>query len=330
MPSAERTDFKAWSALQRRVLSAEEQNRPAVEGICETLFSHPELSREEFFSCGYLCDVLKKRGFSVETPVAGLPTAFRAQIGSGAPRVAFLAEYDALPGYGADGKSPAHACGHNVQLGALYGAAIGLIGSGAMDEPDGTVRFMAVPAEEGLEIQNRKKLIDEGKIRAFNGKQEFIRLGLFDGVSAALMQHTAQGDKVSAGGAGGLCVVQKLVRYTGKSAHPVNAHSGVNALTAARIGLNAADHMRDTMPGVYFHYTITECGAVNVIPDKVTLEAHVRGWDINYIKECNETINRCLKADAYAAGAEIEITDFSETLFSNEQADLKAIVLGCI
>lgn len=222
----------------------------------------------------------------------------------------------------------AHACGHNVQLGALYGAAIGQIGSGAMGELDGTVRFMAVPAEEGLEIQNRKKLIDEGKIRAFNGKQEFIRLGLFDGVSAALMQHTAQGDKVSAGGAGGLCVVPKLVRYTGKSAHPVNAHSGVNALTAARIELDAADHMRDTMPGVYFHYTITECGgAVNVIPDKVTLEAHVRGWDINYIKECNETINRCLKAGAYAAGAKIEITDFSGTLFSNEQADLKAIVL---
>lgn len=88
--------------------------------------------------------------------------------------VALMGELDAilLPEYPYADKTTgaAHACGHNVQLGALYGAAIGLIGSGAMGELDGTVRFMAIPAEEGLEIQNRKKLIDEGKIRAFNGK----------------------------------------------------------------------------------------------------------------------------------------------------------------
>lgn len=140
-------------------------------------------------------------------------------------------------------RPPAHACGHNVQLGALYGAAIGLANSGAMRELDGTVRLMAVPAEEGINISGREALIRAGKIKTFNGKQEFIRLGLFDGVSAALMQHTSQGDKVSAGGAGGLCVVPKLVRYRGRSAHPVNAHIGVNALMAARIGLDAVDHM---------------------------------------------------------------------------------------
>ena len=100
-----------------------------------------------------------------------------------------------------------------MQLGALYGAAIGLVNSGAMRELDGTVRLMAVSAEEGINISGREALIRAGKIKTFNGKQEFIRLGLFDGVSAALMQHTSQGDKVSAGGAGGLCVVPKLVRY---------------------------------------------------------------------------------------------------------------------
>lgn len=116
------------------------------------------------------------------------------------------------------------------------------------------------------------------------------------------MQHTTQGDKASAGGPGGLCVVPKLVRYKGRSAHPVNAHIGVNALTATRIGLAAVDHMRDTMPGIYFHYIITECrGAVNIIPDLVTIAAHVRGWDTGYIKECNEIVNRCLRASALAA-----------------------------
>lgn len=123
-------------------------------------------------------------------------------------------------------------------------------------------------------------------------------------------------------------MVPIIIRYRGKVVHPVNAHAGVNALTAARIGLDAVDHMRDTMPGIYFHYTITEChGAVNVTPDLVTLEAHVRGWDIGHIKECNEIINRCLRAGAMAAGAEVEIHDFSGTLYFNEQEDLKRPVL---
>ena len=82
-------------------------------------------------------------------------------------------------------RPPAHACGHNVQLGALYGAAIGLVNSGAMRELDGTVRLMAVSAEEGINISGREALIRAGKIKTFNGKQEFIRLGLFDGAYLA-------------------------------------------------------------------------------------------------------------------------------------------------
>ena len=86
--------------------------------------------------------------------------------------------------------------------------------------------------------------------------------------------------------------------------------------------------MRDTMPGVYFHYIITEYrGAVNVIPDLATIEAHVRGRDTGYIKECSEVISRCLRTGALAVGAEVEISDFSGTLSFNEQPDLKRIVL---
>ena len=121
--------------------------------------------------------------------------------------VALIGELDAilLPNYPYADKATgaAHACGHNVQLGALYGAAIGLIKSGAMQALDGSVRFMAVPAEEGIEIGKREALINAGKIKVFNGKQEFIRLGLFDGVSAALMQHTSQGVRFPPGGRAG-------------------------------------------------------------------------------------------------------------------------------
>ena len=193
--------------------------------------------RAAFASLGLSC--------RTEQAITGLTADVRGR--SDEATIALMGELDAilLPDYPYADKATgaAHVCGHNVQLGALYGAAIGLVNSGAMRELDGTVRLMVVPAEEGINISGREALIRAEKIKTFNGKQEFIRLGLFDGVSAALMQHTSQGDKVSAGGAGGLCVVPKLMRYRGRSAHPVNAHIGVNALTAARIGLDAVDHV---------------------------------------------------------------------------------------
>ena len=46
----------------------------------------------------YLKEQLEALGFTVTAPIGGLPTAFRAEYGSGHPKVAFLAEYDALPG----------------------------------------------------------------------------------------------------------------------------------------------------------------------------------------------------------------------------------------
>lgn len=318
--------------LKKRICNTIEENQAAFIALGHQILLDPETAFSEFKTAEKIKKALSSLGLSCRTEQAITGVVADASGRSTDATIALMGELDAilLPDYPyADpATGAAHACGHNVQLGALYGAAIGLIQSGAMAELDGTVRFMAIPAEEGIEISKREALIRTGKIKTFNGKQEFIRLGLFDGINAALMQHTSQGDMVSAGGPGGLCVVPKVVRYSGKTVHPVNAHAGVNALTAARIGLNAVDHMRDTMPGIYFHYTITEChGAVNVTPDLVTLEAHVRGWDVNYIRECNETINRCLRAGAMAAGAEVEIHDFSGTLFFNEQPELKQIVL---
>ena len=64
----------------------------------------------------------------------------------------------------------------------------------------GDVVMMGVPAEECIEITYRKKLRDEGKLWFISGKQEFLRLGEFDDIDAAIMQHTAIiNDEYSAG-----------------------------------------------------------------------------------------------------------------------------------
>ena len=72
-----------------------------AELICEVsdkIWSYAELSLQEFKSCEIYCKVLKDEGFTVESPYAGIETAFKASFGSGKPVIGILGEYDALSG----------------------------------------------------------------------------------------------------------------------------------------------------------------------------------------------------------------------------------------
>ena len=89
------------------------------QDIARHIHAKPEVSNYEFFACETLSNQLKEEGFEVKVDVAGHRTAFDARYKSSKPGpvVAFLAEYDALPGIG-------HACGHN-----LFGATSSLAGA---------------------------------------------------------------------------------------------------------------------------------------------------------------------------------------------------------
>ena len=61
---------------------------------------------------------------------------------------------------------------------------------GVMDNWCGSVRLMAVPAEELIEIGYREELRKQGIIKYFGGKVEFLHRGYYDGVDIAYMVHT--------------------------------------------------------------------------------------------------------------------------------------------
>jgi metal-dependent amidase/aminoacylase/carboxypeptidase family protein len=80
--------------------------------LSEKLFDYAEMPYHELKSSKAMAELLKKAGFEVEYPFfqqeLGYGSAFRATLKNGAePKVAFLAEYDALAGIG-------HGCGHNL------------------------------------------------------------------------------------------------------------------------------------------------------------------------------------------------------------------------
>jgi len=113
------------NALQQRLVTAIENARETIIQVSHNIHDHPELGGEEVFSSNLLIETLESYGFEVERGFAEIPTAFCARKGrAGRPRVAFLAEYDALPGLG-------HACGHNVIATSALAAGIGL---GSLDD----------------------------------------------------------------------------------------------------------------------------------------------------------------------------------------------------
>ena len=111
----------------KKYLDVIDQNASLFTDVSDKIWEYAELSLMEFQSAELYCKVLKDAGFKVETPVAGIKTAFKAIYGSGKPVIGILAEYDALSGLSQIGGATerkelvpngcGHGCGHNM-LGA--------------------------------------------------------------------------------------------------------------------------------------------------------------------------------------------------------------------
>ncbi len=293
--------------------------REVMFSAADYIWKHPETGYREWKTHAYLAEEFKKLGY--ELVEAGNIPGFYTDINTGkpGPKLLIMGELDSLivsthpdcdpeTGY-------VHACGHHCQVSALLGIAAALKQPGAMDSMSGSIRLMAVPAEELIEIGFREELRKQGVIKYFGGKVEFMHRGYMDGCDIALLVHTGGGDHPSIAltpGSNG-CVT-KNINFVGVSAHAGGSpHLGVNALYAASQAMNAANALRETFQEkdtIRFHPIITKGGgAVNAIPNDVRMESYVRGASLEAIKEANTKINRALAASAAAMGANVVLKD---------------------
>ena len=293
----------------------------AITGIAERILGHPETGFNEHETAGVVDEWLTKLDLPHETGIALTGAKAVLDTGRPGPTVAIMGELDALPVPDHPHAHPvtgaAHACGHNNQIASMLGAAMGLTQSGVVDHLCGKLVFIAVPAEEYVEIGFRQSLRDQGKIEFLGGKPEFIRLGAFDDVDFAMMVHTS-----SSAEDGVVCMtgtsngtVAKHVTYHGRAAHAAGApHKGINALNAATLAFTALQFQRETFreeDTVRAHFIIKRGGDVNnVIPALVQMEGKVRGKTMEAMLEANEKVERALKAGALATGATVHIETF--------------------
>ena len=297
-----------------------EKNKNEIIELAKEIFNHPETGYKEYKTSQIINNKFKNLNFNVEEEIA--ITGIKASIGNNKkPHIAVLGELDAIydkehPNANKDGL--VHACGHNNQLAIMYGIAFALKKTNLMEKLNGTVDFIAVPAEEYIELDFREKLKKDKKISYFGGKQELISRGYFDDVDLALMAHSfdtgEMKDVIAAPNGNGF--IAKKIKFIGKKAHAGSApEKGINALNAAVLAINNINAQRDTFidqDNVRVHPIITKGGdVVNTIPHDVRMETYVRASTLDSILEVNEKVDRAIQAAAIAIGAEVDIKDFA-------------------
>jgi aminobenzoyl-glutamate utilization protein B len=297
------------------VLEAIDGARERHAQLARELWALAEVGYQEDESCALLAGELERAGFTVERGVAGMPTAFVASFGSGAPVLAVLGEFDALPGMsqvaeprmgpakeaaeaapGARqpkklrGGDAGHACGHNLFGPGSLAAVVAVKDWMSTRGARGTLRYYGTPAEEGG-----------------GGKLYMVRAGLFDDVDAVLAWHPA--DRNDPGVPTSLAALAADFTFHGVAAHAsVAPDKGRSALD----GLEAFDHMvnlmREHVPSdARIHYVITNGGkAPNIVPDTVSASYLVRHPKLDVLDDIWARVLKAAEGAALGTGTTME------------------------
>lgn len=313
-----------------------DENSEKIIGWAKEIERHPELGFKETKTAHLVESVLSNLGLPVRkgialTGVEGVLAGARP-----GPGLLLMGEMDSVVNRDYPGADPvtgaAHLCGHHLQVAILLGAALGLTAASAGKELSGKIFFLGTPAEEFVEIEERLRLRDEGKIRYLGGKQELVRLGYLNHVQMAMIVH-AHSDlparKMLFGGSGN-GFMAKSIQFRGKAAHAgVSPHEGINALNAAVLAMINIHVQRETFrdeDAIRVHPIITKGGdVVNVVPPDVRMETYVRGRRVEAILEASRKVDRAVRAGADAVGAEVSIRNIPGYLPLIQNPELTAL-----
>jgi len=268
---------------KKHVITVIDQQSQELWEISSSIFNEPEIGLKEYKACNILTEFLRSAGYIIETGIGGLDTAFRATIGNdSSPRIAILAEYDALVGLG-------HACGHNLIAAAAAGAGIGL--ASINTKLAGQIQVIGTPAEE-----------TEG------GKVLLANAGIFKNVDAAMMFHPASKNLVLRRS---LASSEIKLEFFGKASHAAAApEEGINALDALILTYNNISAIRSTFgPKDRVAGIIINGGeAANIIPAYTSAEFTIRALSLKRRDALVNQVIECAQAGASAVGCQLKFT----------------------
>lgn len=287
-----------------------DEKKDLICSVADRIWEYAELSLEETRSAALYCEVLAREGFAVEKGICGIPTAFAASYGTGAPRIGILAEYDALSGLsqkgGATKHEPlkeggtGHGCGHNLLGAGALAAALGVKHWLEETGQSGTVVLYGCPGEEG------------GAAKAF-----MARDGLWKSLDAALTWHPADCNEVVTGSCNATIQVQYTFRGVASHAagEPELGRSALDAVELMNVGVQ---FLREHMPSrARIHYAITDAGgrSANVVQPMARVLYMVRSPRVS------EALALLARVDKIADGAALMTETNYERKFIDGTAD---------
>jgi len=266
--------------LKIEVNNKVEVQKPQLVQLSLNIHDNPELGFHEEKASTWLTSYLEDNEFRVERGIAGLTTAFQAIYGQESPRIALLAEYDALPQIG-------HGCGHNIIAASAVGAAVA--SKIIVDRVGGSIIVLGSPGEE-----------------IFGGKIDMVKAGIFQGIDAAMVVHP---DIRNIATIQALACISLVVEFVGKPAHAAaHPESGINALEAMILAFNSINSLRQHIKGeARIHGIITDGGeAPNIVPAHSAADFLIRAPDNDYLEELKGKVLDCFMGAAVASGARLE------------------------
>jgi amidohydrolase len=278
--------------LKQRVCESVERNSAELIATADWIHAHPEIGHQEVEASKRLTGMLQSAGIPVEMGTAGMATAFKAALGgtrTERPRVAILAEYDALPGLG-------HGCGHNLIGTSAIGAGLAL--SEVLPELEGSIWVLGTPAEESAAPNS-------------GGKVHMVNAGIFADVDAAIMFHPGTETAVTMDSS--LAARGFEFYFHGRAAHAAGSpEDGINALDAVVSLYNSVSMLRQQMRSdVRIHGIILSGGAAaNIIPDYAAIRYRTRANDSAYLADVVERVVACAEGAAKATGCRLEWKEY--------------------
>ena len=307
-----------------------------LEETYKDLHRHPELSYQEHRTAKIAADGLRGLGVDVIEGVGRTGVVGVLKNGDG-PVVLLRADMDALPvaeetgleytsterGVDPDGNEVPvmHACGHDVHVTCLLGAAEVLAGS--RSEWRGTVVFLFQPAEE------------QG-----SGALEMIADGLYDRVpkpDIVLGQHVAPAPAGMVGAHAGPAFAATddlLITLHGKGGHGSRPETTVDpvvmaAATVMRLQTIVSREIAGGQTAVVTVGTMHAGTKVNIIPPDATLGINIRTYDTAVRDRVVAAVTRIAEAEAAASGADrkpdVTVTDSFPLLHNDEEATARTM-----
>jgi aminobenzoyl-glutamate utilization protein B len=286
---------------KQSVMQSVEKNQADYTKMSDAIWAYAETALKEHKSSKLLADYAEEKGFRVKRGVAGLPTAFTAEFGSGKPVIGIMGEYDALPGISQKAQpnkealqagGNGHGCGHNLFGVASLGAAIAVKELIQQGKLKGTIRFYGTPAEESV-----------------GGKIYMAREGLFNDLDVCMDWHPDT--EIASNTQSSQALIDFIVEFKGKAAHaaydPWNGRSAVDGAELFTTGVNMLrEHVK---PSVRMHYVIQNGGQVpNVVPEYSKVWMWVRDSKREGVDVVFNRVKDIAQGAALMSGTEAKVT----------------------